>query len=664
MTNTYDTSNEPLGSTAVKVLYNNASNLDDASNSDADTWVDRPPFGRVRRTWRGMENAFDAFLQGTAFELPPLVYVDGSPLVVARATQLIQRTGLLYGVKLPQTFPYTLTGTWATDEPNLTVRNDQSLKQFLATSAGAGSIGKTGGGTLQDTATVVDSSTASDALGHEQLGTFVGSKIGRALRQNLFERYGSINDINSFRVNEGTIKGRKINILSDSIGFGAGAGNIYYDAIPENSWVRILGNALNAKYGLNSYGFVSPYDTNGTGREIHTVQTTGTWVEGFAAGAAHTPAGYYRGSTAANATLAFAMGAIQSSHFKIWYDGSVTGSFEIALNGGAIVLDTITTTGAGVGLEVSATYACTPLVAGNISHRIRVISGEVRITGISYLNESTGLEYQLNNFARDGREGKLVTENVIKEACRGTLALVWALAANDRTAVGAAFTAYQQRIDWLIQYCNLYGTKLIVPDFLFINADNNPIRQELRRLVANVPNATYIPFPNMVSSDGTVQSAAYLDSTVHFTYDSVHPDRLGHRIIAQAIGEALGVDADKMSNLTDNGRWRGLPLTAASNSTLTFEGVSRFRFSAHKVDLWLSIGSVASGTLVATIPGLPGRLVAAQYKSLPDASGRTALVLIGVTGAITVFSDAASPSAPTQVSLSVSVPFVTQAGFV
>jgi len=131
MTNTYDTSGEPLGSTAVKVLYNNASNLDDAVNSTENTWVDRPPFGRVRRTWRGMENAFDSFLTGTAFELPPLVYADGSPLQVDRATQLIERGGFLYGVKLPSSFPVTLTGTWATDEPQLTVRNDQSLRQEI-----------------------------------------------------------------------------------------------------------------------------------------------------------------------------------------------------------------------------------------------------------------------------------------------------------------------------------------------------------------------------------------------------------------------------------------------------------------------------------------------------------------------------------------------------
>lgn len=165
MTNTYDTSNEPLGSPAVKVLYNNASNLDDAVNSDADTWIDRPPFGRVRRTWRGMENAFDHFmeesedkfaalLQRSGFELPPLVYVDGSPLQVDRSSQVIERSGNLYSVKLPSSFPVNLSGNWAADEPLLVLRTDQAIRSDLAAPTGSTLVGvvlpDTSSGTVQE----------------------------------------------------------------------------------------------------------------------------------------------------------------------------------------------------------------------------------------------------------------------------------------------------------------------------------------------------------------------------------------------------------------------------------------------------------------------------------------------------------------------------------
>lgn len=140
---TYNTGN-PVPSADARDRYDNSQVFDEYVTGSAESALDR--LGVQRRTWRGLENAFDEFLTGTAFELPPLVYVDGTPLQVDRATQLIQRGGLLYSVKLPSSFPVTLSGTWTTDEPLLTVRNDQSLRQQLADSAdplkGAALVGR------------------------------------------------------------------------------------------------------------------------------------------------------------------------------------------------------------------------------------------------------------------------------------------------------------------------------------------------------------------------------------------------------------------------------------------------------------------------------------------------------------------------------------------
>ncbi|WP_442108687.1 hypothetical protein [Pseudomonas sp. NUPR-001] len=570
------------------------------------------------------------------------------------------------------TGPINLASNVLYIDPNGITRTVQGMSGSGSATSGAGLIGygdanayapNTVGGKVKSLQAVVESPSSSDLLVHSQLGQFAGSTIGRAIREANYERYSTLNEINSWLANSGAIKGHKVNILGDSIAFGAGAGTTFGNSIPENAWVRILGNALNEKYGIFSYGFVTPYTTNGTGTEIHTVSMTGTWTELFDAAAGHTPAGYARESTQANATLGFNQ-SVESSHFKIWYDGSVTGSFEISINGGATIVDTITTTGIGVGLEVSSTYACSPLAAGNTNYRVRVISGTVRITGISYLNDSTGLEFQLNNFSRDGRAGRYVAENVIKEMCRGCRALIWALAANDRSASGAALLDYKQRIDWLIQYANQYGTRLIIPDFLFINADNNAIRQELMRLALNVPNSTYIPFPNMLHINGTVQPAAYITTTINFTYDDVHLSQsIGHRTVAAAIGETLGVKASKLDNVTNNARWRPLNLSAASNQTLTYAGISKYRFYAKGMDLLLNINPVVSGTLVATVPGIPGNLLGRQYRSMPDATGKTMLVNISASGAITVFTDAGSSGVPTVVSLQVRVPLVRVAGF-
>lgn len=138
MTNTYLTGN-PLGSSAPKDLFDNTSNFDQATNEFVPSWVDR--FGNNRRTWWGFEQDFNNFLINSGFETTHLTYIDGTPLQVDRPTQLIDRAGLIYRVKLPQTFPFVLTGVWATDQVNLVDVADASLRQALASSAGSSLVG-------------------------------------------------------------------------------------------------------------------------------------------------------------------------------------------------------------------------------------------------------------------------------------------------------------------------------------------------------------------------------------------------------------------------------------------------------------------------------------------------------------------------------------------
>ncbi|MBV5969374.1 right-handed parallel beta-helix repeat-containing protein [Pseudomonas aeruginosa] len=131
----YDTSAFPLGSKDPRVLYNNAENMDVATNSvEQERWMDRGPQRAPlpRWTWWGMEQNYNRFISNSAWELPPLVYVDGSPLTVERSSQVIERDGNLYSVKLPASFPVELSGTWSADEPLLVFRSDQSLRQELA----------------------------------------------------------------------------------------------------------------------------------------------------------------------------------------------------------------------------------------------------------------------------------------------------------------------------------------------------------------------------------------------------------------------------------------------------------------------------------------------------------------------------------------------------
>ncbi|HHZ7321660.1 TPA: hypothetical protein ACWLW4_005956 [Pseudomonas aeruginosa] len=136
---TYATGN-PLGSKDPRDLYDNAENFDAAMNDRVNTtWNDR--FGVSRKTWFGVEQQVNDFLIGTAFEPVPLIYVDGSELVVPSPSKLIQRDGNLYSVRLPANFPVTLSGNWAADELLLTVRSDQALRQQLRAPGGAGMMG-------------------------------------------------------------------------------------------------------------------------------------------------------------------------------------------------------------------------------------------------------------------------------------------------------------------------------------------------------------------------------------------------------------------------------------------------------------------------------------------------------------------------------------------
>ncbi|EPB8981009.1 hypothetical protein ACRT4E_004554 [Pseudomonas aeruginosa] len=136
---TYATGN-PLGSKDPRDLYDNAENFDTAMNDRENlAWSDR--FGVSRKTWFGLEQQVADFLAAQGYEPVPLEYVDGSPLIVDRPTQLIQRDGNLYSVKRPADFPVSLSGNWATDESLLVAQVDRSLRQQLRAPGGAGMMG-------------------------------------------------------------------------------------------------------------------------------------------------------------------------------------------------------------------------------------------------------------------------------------------------------------------------------------------------------------------------------------------------------------------------------------------------------------------------------------------------------------------------------------------
>lgn len=136
--NTYPTSQYPLGSTEVKVLFNNASNLDDAVNAEVPTWVDR--FGKIRKTWAGIETDFANFLISSGYEFIGDYDADG-PLLISRANQLFSKDGEYWRAGPALTLPYTTVNNWVVDQPKFVSVGDAALRTVLATSAGASMIG-------------------------------------------------------------------------------------------------------------------------------------------------------------------------------------------------------------------------------------------------------------------------------------------------------------------------------------------------------------------------------------------------------------------------------------------------------------------------------------------------------------------------------------------
>ncbi|MBX5729666.1 hypothetical protein ISD83_16665 [Pseudomonas aeruginosa] len=165
----YNTMNpvEPNGSSDFRDAHDNTGNLDLAMNGAALAWTDR--LGRSKKSWAGIEDQVNAWLDSQGFEPGFLVYVDGSPLTVDRPTQLIQRGDNIYSVKRPASFPVNLTGNWATDQNLLVAQVDRTLQDTLATSAGAGMIGyreRTVADRLNDTANVKDYGAIADGAYH------------------------------------------------------------------------------------------------------------------------------------------------------------------------------------------------------------------------------------------------------------------------------------------------------------------------------------------------------------------------------------------------------------------------------------------------------------------------------------------------------------------
>lgn len=147
---------EPLGSSSAKVLYDNAQNFDHLSNDQVnELWKDR--FGVDRLTWHGMEKRYQEKLTSMGWTLMES-FQDGAALTRADQAlhwKLPDGDGEYYrwDGALPKTVPADSTpATTGGVGPGAWVGiGDAALRSMLASSIGSSMIGLPAGGVLSDT---------------------------------------------------------------------------------------------------------------------------------------------------------------------------------------------------------------------------------------------------------------------------------------------------------------------------------------------------------------------------------------------------------------------------------------------------------------------------------------------------------------------------------
>lgn len=331
---------------------------------------------------------------------------------------------------------------------------------------------------------------------------------------------------------------KSTSILSDSIGAGAFAPNLF-----SNGWARLLARALNGEYGSASYGF-TPYLSLGSGQntsiDIHSVSFTGTWQAIYDYENDYLLAGIGHRSAAANNAIQFTLPTFMRRCYIHYLGQSNGGQFDILVND--TVVDTVDT-------NVAAGFYNKEVVMLDNRYgscKIKIVSksvDNVDFAGISYV--SSQIETTCNNFSRSGRKLADVSEYAIKLICEESHTLIMALGHNDfgnNSAVN--INNVKQRINWFIQYANENNVAVFVPDFCWTAPEDNWLRMELIRLTSET-KGKYINLPKLLNKpNGELADADYLINVLNMWVDGSHPNVFGNKWLFELIAKSMGLSCN------------------------------------------------------------------------------------------------------------------------
>lgn len=367
--------------------------------------------------------------------------------------------------------------------------------------------------------------------------------------------------------------GRGVSILGDSISHMAFSKDAF-----RNNWTNIFKRCFNAEHEKSSYGFVSILPYLGTGSnqsyEIHDVTKTGSWTALTGVDCEWSMSGYAEESSTVNDTIDVVVPSFQR-FFGIWYHSfSGGGTFEVLVNG--VSKGTVDSDGADGSTRTSGLHPIGQLDViddgtGVCNIQIKVVSGAVRILGLSY--ENAEYDLQVSNWSQSGRQLRYVSQEVIQKAMSGAMDFVLALGFNDGQSAQndpTYLAELQQRIDWIIAEANANGTKVWILNFNWQRPITDNIAIELKRCADSITNATYIRFADYIKLDGTTPSSSYLTDVVRLWVDSAHPTVLGHKMIGETVAKTMGLScSSKNDALLYHDWWIPVKFNSTLRNTFT-----------------------------------------------------------------------------------------------
>jgi|GEM_PF-2329705 len=478
-----------------------------------------------------------------------------------------------------------------------------------------------------------------DELAGQRGASVIGAEHGKSVQYELESMKMDLNKsvlaqikFKAQRANSQWGQPGPINILADSMGFGYFAS--YENGVPTyggmfyHRWVSIMARMFAAEFNTGHYLTCNPniYEYGGDEDIVKRVAYNGTWTL--------KNAGLYTSNLlVGQAACTSTPGAYSDYKFPATFSNCWI-YYVVQPGGGEL---TITQNGSEPmviscdGPELKNAVISIPVTAnpqGYCTLRIAksdVGSGEVGVSAISPTQGVRENGYKegagLNAFAAPGRRLQDVSESVIAAACQNAAGLILALGFNDNPLNGSGQevgrAAFTQRVNWVISNCKANNTPLIVADFSWKNTKDQFTRMELRRAASEV-GGIYIPFPDMLQGGTVPNEAERLASGMW--HDAAHPNKKGHKWIAESIGKAIGLScSSKNEAIRNHDYWMSLPLTSTFSNILTNipRNLAAYKISGDFVHIRTQIKMAAGGAFPVGVNTICGDAVNSMWWIVP-----------------------------------------------